>query len=170
MSVGYSSEQRTVQSHRCRHLANATMAIGRLASPWQAAGNGFALIVSVVMLAGLGDLRTIVIPPRAPMATGPVSRSPYQLWVNLDTPHPEAFSVVMESGFWANRRANVEAHGRGDAPARAELRLSRVTGQLSPEIEDGTVWVERRRRFLTREFAPGERVGRFSLTYLTRLQ
>jgi hypothetical protein len=34
---------------------------------------------------------------------------------------------------------------------------------------DGDVWVERRRRFLTREFNPGERVGRYSLNYLSHL-
>jgi hypothetical protein len=37
------------------------------------------------------------------------------------------------------------------------------------ELDDGTVWVERRRRFLVHEFAPGERVGAYSLRYLNQL-
>lgn len=168
--VGYAREARAVRSHRCRHLAHAVMAVGNLVSPSQMAANALALAVSVVMLVGLGDLRGILLPPPTPMVVGPVSRSPYHVWVNLDTRHPDAFSVVMESGFWANRRASVSAYGGPDTPVRAELRLTRVSGQqVAPEIEDGTVWVERRRRFLGREFAPGERVGRYSLSYLTRL-
>jgi hypothetical protein len=39
----------------------------------------------------------------------------------------------------------------------------------SANEDDGIVWIERRRRFLTREFFPGERVGRYSVPYLSHL-
>ena len=52
---------------------------------------------------------------------------------------------------------------------RAEIHLHRLTGMTAANEEDGVVWIERRRRFLTREFHPGERVGRYSIPYLSRL-
>ncbi len=38
---------------------------------------------------------------------------------------------------------------------RAELQLRRLTGTRARDESNGVVWVERRRRFLTREFVPG---------------
>jgi hypothetical protein len=52
---------------------------------------------------------------------------------------------------------------------RAEIRLQRVARQTTDDEEDGTVWIERRRWFLGREFTPGERVGRYSFSYVNRL-
>jgi hypothetical protein len=52
---------------------------------------------------------------------------------------------------------------------RAVIQLYRLTGVMAASEEDGVVWIERRRRFLGREFLPGERVGRYSIPYLTRL-
>ena len=103
------------------------------------------------------------------MVVAPSSNSPYQLWVSLDTPAPEAFSVSLESEFWTNRRANVRRVAGETAPPRAELSLRRLHQQTFSTEEEGTVWVERRQRFLTREFVPGERVGRYFLSYLFRL-
>jgi hypothetical protein len=77
--------------------------------------------------------------------------------------------VVLESGYWANRKAPVERYTGANASVRAEMILRRFTGQQTEDPEHGTVWVERRRRFLTREFTPGERVGRYSVAYLNRL-
>jgi hypothetical protein len=88
--------------------------------------------------------------------------------VSLDTRDANRFSVVLESGFWSNRRANVTSHGANVA-VRAELPLTRLRYFTSRDEEDGVIWVERRRRFLGREFAPGERVGRYSLAYVSRL-
>jgi len=121
------------------------------------------------MLLALPDLRGVLLPRPAPNVVGPSSESPYHVWVSLDTANPKDFSVVLESRFWANRRVSVAAYSGENASVRAELKLDRMVGRLSPDIDDGTVWIERRRRFLTREFAPGERVGRYSLSYVMRL-
>jgi hypothetical protein len=98
-----------------------------------------------------------------------VSASPYYLWVSLDTKRADAFSVVLESGFWSNRWANVGSYGGANGSVRAEILLSRVGRQTTNDEEDGTIWVERRRKFLNREFQPGERVGSYSLSHITRL-
>jgi len=103
------------------------------------------------------------------VAVTPSSTSPYYLWVSLDTKRPEAFAVVFESGFWANRRAEVTDHTGVGGSARAEMRLNRLDRQSTRDEEDGTVWVERRQKFLTREFQLGERVGSYSLSYVTQL-
>jgi hypothetical protein len=94
------------------------------------------------------------------MVVTPLSASPYELRVTLDTDRPRDFAVVLESDFWANRRADLTAAG---GTSYAELRLSRLWQQRSRDVDDGIVWVERRHRFLTRTFVDGERVGRFPL-------
>jgi hypothetical protein len=167
--LGFASEDRRLRSYRCRHVAQSLMAIGGFTSSGQLATGALALVVSVAMLMALPDLRAILWPPRAPAVTGPSSPSPYHLWVSLDTNHPEAFYVVLESGFWSNRRSTVAAYGGANASARAELRLKRLARPSTNDEEDGTIWVERRRRFLTREFLPGDPVGRYSFSYVTRL-
>ena len=129
----------------------------------------FALVVSAIMLMALADLRSIVLPHPAPIAVAPGSSSPYYLWVSLDTKHPKYFSVVLESDYWSNRRADVKPCGGVTPSVRAEIHLHRLTGMTAANEEDGVVWIERRRRFLTREFHPGERVGRYSIPYLSRL-
>jgi hypothetical protein len=75
----------------------------------------------------------------------------------------------MESGFWANRRAPVAFHPGPHASTRAEIRLRRVGRQTSRNEEDGTIWLERRRGFLFREFSPGERVGHYTFSYVSRI-
>jgi hypothetical protein len=120
--------------------------------------------LSAVMIAALPDLRALLLPPPPPAVVGPASASPYYLWVGLETRNPEAFQVVLESGFWANRRVDAVAH---DGSVRAEIRLRRLSHNTVPDSEDGTLWIERRRRFLFREFDPGERVGRYTFSYVT---
>ena len=166
---GFASERRRLLSHRCRHVADAVLAVGDLTSARQVAVNALAVVASAAVLAALPDLRAILWPPRAPAAVAPSSPSPYHLWVSLDTGEPEYFRTVLESGYWANRTADVAAYGGVDASVRAEMRLRRLARPTTRDEEDGTVWVERRRRFLTREFAPGERVARYSFGYLIRL-
>jgi hypothetical protein len=100
----------------------------------------------------------------------PGSPSPYYLWVSLDTERPEAFKTALESGFWSNRRADVVAYGGVDGSSRAEMRLTRNPRQSTIDEEDGIVWIARRRKFLGREFEPGERVGSYPLSYLTGLR
>ena len=132
--------------------------------------NAVAGVASTAMLVALPDLRSILIPPPAPAVVAPSSPSPYYLWVSLDTKHPDRFLVVLESGFWSNRRAEVSWQGGANPSLRAEIRLHRLVRQTANDEEDGTVWIERRRRFLMREFAPGERVGHYSFSHVSRLR
>jgi hypothetical protein len=169
MTLAFASETRRLRSHRCIHAAQSIMAIGGFTSGAQMAVNALAVAVSTVMLAALPDLRNVLIPPPSPAVVPPSSPSPYYLWVSLDTKHPEAFTVSLESGFWANRRADVGSYEGADGSVRAELRLNRVGIQTTGDEEDGTVRIERRRKLLTREFEPGERVGSYSFSHITRL-
>ena len=100
------------------------------------------------------------------MIIGPFSPNSSELWVSLDGARSQDFWVVLESGFWSNRRGTVQRPATGGGITRAELPLRRAASQSTQLVEDGTVWVERRRRFLFREFDPGERVGQFTLSYL----
>ncbi len=167
--LGFAAEKRELVSHQCRHVAQALMILGDFNRAWQKAVTALALTVSCVMLLALPDLWSALRAPPCPVAVAPSSPSPYYLWVSLDTKHPGRFQVVLESEFWANRRAEVTPHSGANASMRAEILLHRLTGQTTSNEEDGTVWIERRRRFLTREYAPGERVGRYTVGYLTRL-
>jgi hypothetical protein len=167
--LGFAAEEPTLTAHRCRNVAQSLMAVGDLAIRRQTALNAYAVLVSVVMLLALPDVATILWPPPPPVVVGPASVSPYHLWVSLDTRRPEAFSVVLESDFWSNRRAEVREHAGANGSMRAEIRLRRLSRDLVSDAEDGTIWIERRRRFLSREFTAGERVGRYSLSYVSSL-
>lgn len=167
--LGFAAERRRLRCHRASHLAQSLMSAGGFTSVPQMALNAFAAAASVVVIAALPDLQWILLPPPAPAVVAPSSPSPYHLWVSLDTKHPDRFLVVLESGFWSNRRSEVTFQ-RGSSPsARAEIHLRRLARQTADDEEDGTVWIERRRWFLGREFAPGERVGRYSFSYVSRL-
>jgi hypothetical protein len=121
------------------------------------------------MLAAVPDILNVLAPPAPPAVVKPSSSSPYYLWVSLDTNRPRAFSVAFESGFWSNRRANVARYRGADGSVRAEILVSRVERQSTVDDQDGIVWVERRRAFLTRDYEPGERVGAYSLSYISGL-
>jgi hypothetical protein len=167
--LGFAAERRGLACSPVSHAAQSLLVIGGFRSAWQMALNAAAVVASAAMLVALPDLRSIVFPPPAPAVVAPSSPSPYYLWVSLDTEHPDRFLVVLESGFWSNRRAEVTRQGGASPSARAEIRLHRPARQTASDTEDGTVWIERRRRFLTREFAPGERVGRYSFSHVSRL-
>ncbi len=167
--LGFAAERRSLRAHACRHLAQALMRLGELNSRSQMALNVFAIGVSIVMLFALHDLRGIVLPPPAPMATAPTSPLPDYLWVSLDTKNPEDFLVVLESDYWSNRRVEVSPHTGANGSMRAEIQLRRAPAPGDENKTDGIVWVERRHRFLTRDFAPGERVGRYDLSYIHHL-
>ena len=145
------------------------MKVGDFADRWQIAATIFSLVVSALLVTALPDLRSILLPHSAPVPVPPSSPSPYDLWVSLNTKHPEYFSVVLESDYWSNRRANVWWHGGLEPSVRAEIPFHRLTGMSAANEEDGIVWVERRRRFLTREFLPGERVGRYTVPFLSHI-
>lgn len=131
--------------------------------------NVFAALISIVMVMALPDLRNTILPPLAPAVVAPSSPSPYYLWVSLDTKQAGCFRVVLESGFWANRRADVKSYSGANASVRAEISLHRLDIQTSRDEEDGVIWVERRYRFLNREYALGDRVGRYTVSYLSRM-
>jgi hypothetical protein len=169
MVRGYAAENRKLRSHRCRHVAQSIMAVGQLGSKAQFSANLLAFAVSILMIAGLRDILNIIAPPAPPAVVTPASTSPYYLWVSLDTSRPRAFQVAFESGFWSNRRADVVRYSGLDRSVRAEIRLSRLVHQAVHDDKDGTVWVERRRSFLNRDYSPGERVGSYSLAYINKL-
>jgi hypothetical protein len=145
------------------------MALGSFACRGQVAANLFALFVSASMLVALPDLRSTLLPYPAPVAVPPASSSPYFIWVSLDTKHPQYFSVVLESDYWSNRRAEVQPRGGVTPSTRAEMHFHRLTGATTANEDDGIIWIERRHHFLTREFLPGERVGRYSIRYLSHI-
>ena len=167
MRIGRAAVAPRLATHPCRHVAQAAMAVGGLTSRAQAAANVIAVLVSAVMLVALPDLRRIVWPAPVPSVVRASSSSSYELSVSLDTRRPGDFSVVFESEYWANRRAAVVP--RDDLPPNAEVRLTRTSTQAGSDEENGTVWIERRRRFLGREMAPGERVGHYTLSYVSRI-
>lgn len=164
------STRKPVRIHRCRHVADAVLAVARLPSARQAWANVLAFVVSVMMVCALPDLRCILFPPPAPVAVAPSSPSPYFLWVSLDTRHPDFFQVVLDSPVWANRRADVGLRRSQPASVRAEIRLVRLSEASIRNLEEGVVWIERRPCFLTRRFEPGEIVGRYTMNYLNRLR
>jgi hypothetical protein len=167
--LGFAAEERCVRVHPCRHVAQALMILGEFTSAPQAAFNLLAVAASVAMLLAVHNLRSILLPPLAPLVVAPSSGSPSALWVSLATKSPEDYLVVFESEYWSNRRAPVTPHSGVNGSMRAEIQLQRSPAPLTDDRQDGIVWVERRHRFLIREFAPGERIGRYDISYLNRL-
>jgi hypothetical protein len=167
--VGYATELRPLQTYPCRYLGQSVMAVANLSSVWQTLINSLAVTLSVAMLLALPDFRGTLLPPPAPLAVGPSSPSPDYLWVSLDTKEPEHFLVALESNYWLNRRVEVSRHSGANGSVRAEIHLQRSAAPSTADQEDGTVWIERRYQFLGREFAPGERIGRYDLSYLNRI-
>jgi len=169
MRRAFASERQHLRSHRCRYAAQSILAVGDFTRRSQLAVNVLALGVSIVMLVALPDIRNVLYPPPPPAVVTPSSPSPYYLWISLDTKRPQAFDVVLESGFWSNRRADVAQYPDPGGSARAEIRLNRLGRQMTVDEQDGTLWIERRRKLLTREYQSGERVGSYSFSYVTRL-
>ncbi len=164
------SPRRPLRIHRCRHVADAVLAVARLPNAAQIGANLLALVLSGVMVWALPDLGCIVFPPSAPVVVAPSSPSPYFLWVSLDTRRPDFFQVVLDSPVWANRRADIAPRKSQPASVRAEIRLVRLSEASVRNLEEGEVWIERRPCFLTRRFEPGEIVGRYTMNYLNRLR
>ena len=167
--LAFAAVPRSLQSHRGHHLAQALMTMGNFSSKVQTVMNVIAVFISVLIAAALPDLGCAIRPPEVPAVVAPSSPSPYYLWVSLDTTKAGYFRVVLESKFWANRRSDVKNYGGADASVRAEIPLHRLDLQSPFDEEEGIVWIERRYRFLNREFLPGERVGRYTISYLTRI-
>ena len=165
--LGFASGRPSLRSHRCGHLAHALLTFGDLTSRWQAAVNGMALVASATLVVALPDLRGILLPPAPPIPVRVASPAPDVVRVGLDTRHPRHFAVLMTSGFWSNRRVDVALAGGPGGVAYAELRLTRSADQSTRDVLNGTIWVERRRRFLMREFTTGERVGQYSLSFFS---
>jgi hypothetical protein len=151
--------------HQCRTLAQSVLVIGGLRSARQIASNVLALGTSAMMLVATPGILSILAPPPAPTPVARPSASSSQLEIGVESRSPASFYVAMESDYWANRRVRVEDDPAGAAP-RALLHLRRLMRPRTTDADDGTVWIERRRHFLSREFAPGDRVGRYFLSYL----
>ena len=169
MVPGFASARRRLRSHRCRHAAQSIIAVGEFASKSQLTAGVLGVAVSLVMLFALPDMRNVLDPPAAPKVVPPGSPSPYYIWVSLDTRRPDAFTAEFESEFWSNRRADVLAYGGADGSVRAEMRLNRSGRQSTTDEQNGTIWIERRQKFLTREFHSGERIATYPLSYITAL-
>jgi hypothetical protein len=168
--IGFAAEPKRLRVRRCRHIGQAAFHLSGLRSWGQLAMNILAMAATSVMLAALPDLKEILHPPPAPLVVPPASLSPGYLWISLATSDPQYFTVALESRTWLNRRAEVARHGGANASIRAEIRLQKLSRPIPVnDDDDGIVWVERRHRFLGREFLPDERVGRYSLDYLRRL-
>jgi hypothetical protein len=170
MAYGFAAGQRKLRSHRCRHAAQSIIAIGDFASRSQVATNVLALAVTVVMALALPDIHNVLDPAAPPRVVAPGSPSPYYLWISLDTRRPEAFTAELESNFWSNRRANVIAYGGADGSARAEMRLNRTGRAETLDERDGIIWIERRRKFLTREFQPGDRIASYPFAHMAGIR
>ena len=169
MVLGFASVHKKLRSHRCRHTAQSVMAVGDFTRGSQVTANVLGLAVSVVMALALPDIRNVLAPPAPPRVVQPGSPSPYYLWVSLDSKRAEAFRAALESAFWSNRRADVVAYGGANASVRAEMRLSRHARPSTIDEQNGTVWIERRRKFLNRDFLAGERIASFPLAHITKL-
>ena len=167
--LGFAAERSGLHIHACRHLAQSLFIIGDFFSGWQLAVNALAIIISLTLLAAASDMRAILLPFQTPKVVAPGSPTPRYLWVSLDTSHPRYFSVSFESGFWANRHADVSFHDGENASVRAEIPLLPLADKTTVDENDGTVWIERRQHFLSREFISNDRVGRYTLRYLTNL-
>lgn len=163
LRLGFAAEETRLQILRCRNVAQAVFRMAGLFSWPQLALNLFALAVSGAVLLAAPDLRGILrpAPPPGVVKTGSPTRD--YLWVSLDTRRPNDFRVVFQSGFWVNRRAEVSPH---NGASRAELRLLRTGEPTEDDDNDGVIWIERRHRFLGREFLPGERIGRYTFAYV----
>lgn len=167
--LGFAASSHALRSHRGVHVAQAALTMGGFSSKGQTVMNILAALISVLMLIALPDIWSTVLPPLAPAVMAPGSPSPYYLWVSLDTKQAEYFRVVLESEFWANRRANVKTYGGANASVRAEISLHRLDVQNTDDAENGVIWIERRYRFLNREFVRSDRVGRYPVFSLNRI-
>jgi hypothetical protein len=167
--LGFAAEEQCLRVHPCRHVGQAVMRLGEFTSRGQMALNVLAVATCAVMLFALNDLQGILLPPPSPAVVAPSSLMPDYLWVSLNTMQPDRFLVALESNYWLNRRVEVMPHIGADGRARAEIHLQRSAASTTTDKEDGTVWIERRYRFLGREFAPGEHIGRYDVSYLNRI-
>jgi hypothetical protein len=119
MQIGFAAEKPCLRIHRCRHLAQAIMALGRLNDRRRIIANVFPLIVSAIMVGALPDFRSILLPYPAPVAVEPASPSPYFLWASLDTKHPRYFSagagiqVLVESAGRSATKRRLDTVGAG---------------------------------------------------------
>ena len=166
MVLGFASVQRKLRSHRCRHAAQSIMAVGDFSSRSQLTVNVLALAVSVVIALALGDIRNVTEPP--------LRRESY----------PRLAFALLSVGQSRHRtarrfqgRARVRDSGPIVAPTSSpmavltrrcgrQIRLTRH-GQYTIDERDGTVWIERRRTFLTREFQAGERIASYPFAHIT---
>jgi hypothetical protein len=168
--VGYAAELPRQKVRSVWHVAEALMHLGGLFSRRQIFMNMLAVIISSVVLFAFADQKRILLPPTAPNAVPPAFVLPNHLSVSLDTDEPEAFQLVFESSYWANRRAHFTLRSGATTVSQADVNLHRLADAPNSDMNLGTIWIERRNRFLNREYTHGERVGRYSYAYLKGLR
>jgi hypothetical protein len=167
--LGYATGFIPLRLHRCSRAEAAFFAISGLSSIWQLTLNVMAIVVSVVVVATARDLRCILIPPPAPVPVAGSLAGTDTLHVTLETAHAKYFRAALESDVWINRRIAFSVARGAPATARLQVSLVRTAGQSSAKTDDGTVWMERRYLFWGRQFRMSEKVGRYSVSYLSRL-
>ncbi len=167
--LGYAAVHPNLALHPCPHLPRALLSVGALSSLWQLSLAGLAVAVSATLFFASRDLKCILLPPTPPAPIALTPSPPGVLWVGLKTDYPDYFEVVLESDHWISRRVGVELHHGAFTAARAEVPLTLASHPELVDSHDGTVWIERRQKFLWRKFQFGERVGQYSVSYPSHL-
>jgi hypothetical protein len=169
-SVGYAADLHRLMSHRCWHMAQALLTATGFLTRRQLLWSAAITTLTIGMATAFNDLRCIFDPPPIPEVTFPSGRAPGQVfWVSLNTDRPRCFCVLLDSGYWAHRQADVEFQGGRTPSNRAELRLLPRLPQESDDERSGSIMVQRQRRFLSRGFLGAEVVGEYSLSYVQGL-
>lgn len=169
ITPGFAANRAHLRCHRSWHVAQSLIQFGGMISPRQAVANGCALVVSAFLIAALPGLRQILLPPPAPMAIASTGAPATHLRVELATHDPEAFSVSLESNYWANRRLALQPIPDRPGAGRVDFFMNRLSRPTTRDEQDGVIWIERRLQLFGRQFAPGERVGRYTISYLNQL-
>lgn len=171
LRLGYAAGYSALRLHPCSHLTRAVMSLSRLTSAVHIALLPVTFAVTLALAIASHDMWCILRPPEAPLAIAASSPSPAFLRIGLQTAQPNYFKVLLESEYWVNRRAPVGPPGSPFDFPYAEIPLVRAARPTTgdADTDEGTVWVERRRLFLGREFQFGERVGRYSVSEFSRL-
>jgi hypothetical protein len=168
---GYAAGYSALRIHPCSYLTRAVTSLSGLTSAAHIALLPVTVAVTLALVIASHDMWCILRPPEPPLAIAASSPSPSFLRIGLQTTQPKYFKVLLESEYWVNRRAPVGAPASPFDVPYAEIPLVRAARPTTgdADTDEGTVWVERRRLFLGREFQFGERVGRYSVSDFSRL-
>jgi hypothetical protein len=166
--IGYATGRTPpLQLHRCNHLIDAVRAITASTSRFQVIFSAVTVVCTLLLAIASKDLVFLFIPPPPPEITTLSSPADRSLRLRIDTRHSDYYGLVLESEYWVNRNAEVQ-RGEGTIPsAIADIPLVRASQAVVGHERDGTIWLERRARFLGRDFQQRDRVNHFTLSSLT---